>query len=99
MTMQRITVDRLVVTLDGLPAAQAELLAAQLESALAAQPWPAEVGTDLAASGDTDAPAHPGGATLETRLAGPEHVHAVATRLMDLIGQSAEVRTPQEVPP
>ncbi len=99
MTMQRITVDRIALTLDGLPAAQAELVAAQLQAALSAQPWPADAGADPAAASTPDISGDPGDATLETRLAGPELVHAVAARLMDLIGQSAEVRSPQEVPP
>ncbi len=103
MTMQRITVDRIALTLDGLPAAQAELVAAQLQAALSAQPWPADTSADPAAApaaaSTPDISGDPGDATLETRLAGPELVHAVAARLMDLIGQSAEIRSPQEVPP
>ncbi len=99
MTMSRITVDRIAITLDGVPAAQADLLAAQLQAALAAQPWPADPAGDPAAASAPDIAASPDAATLETRLAGPELVHAVAARLVDLIGLAAEVRTPQEVPP
>ena len=99
MTLHRITVDRISLTLDGLPAAQAELLAAQLQSALAAQPWPAQADADPQASGIADAPAPADGDTLETRLAGPALVQAVASRLMDLIGLAAQARTPQEVAP
>ena len=99
MTIPRITVDRIALTLDGVPAAQAELVAAQLQAALAAQPWPADPAGDPAAASAPDVTATPGNDTLETRLAGPELVHAVAARLMDLIGLAAEVRTPQEVPP
>ncbi len=99
MTLQRITVDRIALTLDGLPAAQAELLAAQLQAALSAQAWPAQAEDDPSAATVPEAPAAPGSGTLDTRLAGPALVHAVAARLMDLIGAAAVVGTPQEVAP
>ncbi len=99
MTLQRITVDRIDLTLDGLAAAQAESVAAQLQAALSAQPWPLERAgdpTSTMAPAGTDVP---DSATLEARLAGPELVQAVAARLMGLIGLAAEARTPQEAPP
>ena len=99
MTIQRITVDRIALTLDGVPAAQAELLAAQLQAALSAQAWPAQAEGDPSAANEPEGPAAHGSDPLDTRLAGPELVHAVAARLMDLIGAAAVVRTPREVAP
>ncbi len=99
MTVQRITVDRIALTLEGLPAAQAEVLAAQLQAALAAQAWPSQAAADPAAATMPEAAAARGSETLETRLAGPELVHAVAARLVDLIGLAGEVRPRQEVAP
>lgn len=96
MTVHRITVDRLSLTLAGLPAAQAEVLAAQLQAAMAAQPWPTETAPDLPET-TGDPTADP--TTLDTRLAGPELVHAVAARLMHLIAAAAAPRTPQEAAP
>ncbi len=104
MTRQRITVDRIDLTLDGWGGAQAELLAGQLQAALAAQAWAGETAGDPAGAaaaghGTADLGAFPDPATMETPLAGPALAQAVAARLMTLISQAAEVHPPQEVPP
>lgn len=79
MTLRRITVDRIALNLEGLPVAQAELLAAQLQAALAAQAF--------APAPDGDAQP---GEELRTNLTGQALVTAVAARLAGLLASAAE---------
>jgi len=79
MTLRRIVVDRIGLTLDGLPADQAELLAAQLQDALAAHPFPQPVADGAAPDNE-----------LRTDLTGQALVSAVAARLMQLIASEPE---------
>ena len=80
MTLRRITVDRIALHLEGLPAGQAELLAAQLQAALAAQAFGAS-----GAGGDA-----PAGGELHTDLTGEALVAAVAARLAAMVAASPE---------
>lgn len=95
MTPQRITVERIALTLEGWPVAQAQLLAAQLQAAMAGQA-PAAARDGLGGPPDDEAAS----GELVTRLAGPALVAAVAARLMARIGAAAaDDHTPQEAPP
>ncbi len=79
MTLRSLTIDRIALTMEGLPMDQAQLVAAQLESALAGQVW------NPPPTGDGQPPD-----TLETPLAGPALVQAVAARLVALVGLAKE---------
>ena len=81
MTPRRIVLDRIALTLEGLPVAQAELLAANLQAALAAQSFGHLDGGDDAASGNA----------LHTDLTGQALVTAVAARLAGLLAAAPEV--------
>lgn len=101
MTLRRLDIDRIVLTLQGVPVAQAELLAAQLQAAMAAQPWPLapEAASPLASG--TATPPEGEAATLDipSRLAGPALVQVVAARLMAMAGSALDVRTPSQAGP
>lgn len=88
MSLRRIDVDRIVLTLEGLPVAQAELVAAQLQAAMAAQPWPLPQAAAGPVAGDSGAAPEGVEASLEvpSRLAGPALVDAVAARLVSRVG-------------
>lgn len=79
MTLRRITVERIALNLEGLPVAQAELLAAQLPAALAAQAF--------APTPDGEAQR---GEELRTDLTSQALVTAVAARLAGLLASAAE---------
>mgnify|MGYP000287589564 FL=1 len=79
MTLRQVTIDRIALTMEGLPLDQAQFVAAQLESALAGQDW------SPPPAGDEPPPD-----TLETHLAGPALVQAVAARLVALVGLAKE---------
>ncbi len=79
MTLRQVTIDRIALTMEGLPLDQAQLVAAQLEAALAAQDW--------SAPAEGEEPTAP---TLDTHLAGPALVQAVAARLVALVGLAKE---------
>lgn len=90
MTARRIVVDRIVVDLQGVPLAQAQWLAANLQDALAAQAaemtWPAG---DSAASppgrgANAETRVTAPSASLPTSLAGQALLTAVAARLLEL---------------
>lgn len=85
MTLRHIVVDRIELNLDGLPMGQAELLTAQLQAALAAQPFaPAEARADSS----------PPGGELRTSLTGEALVRAVAARLAQLVAAEPQEPTP-----
>ena len=75
---QRIAIDRIQLTLDGMAVGEAELLSAQLQSALVAQL------RDVSAGGLDPSPGD--GESMYTALTGRALVDAIAARLADAIG-------------
>lgn len=85
MILRRIVVDRIELNLEGLPVGQAELVAAQLQAALAAQSFA------TAEAGDANSPAD---GELRTSLTGEALVRAVAARLAHLVAAAPQETTP-----
>jgi hypothetical protein len=92
---QRIAIDRIELTLDGLPVSEAELLSAHLQSALTLRLRTASSNESHAASGGEE--------PMHTALTGRALVDAIASRLADAIGarlsDDARAATTQEPAP
>ncbi len=90
MTLRHLTIDRISLSMEGLPVDQAQFVAARLEAALSGA-----FGAALAAQAGNTVRGT-AAAPLETGLTGPALVQAVAARLVDLVGLQLPRTSPED---